>query len=364
MNWLNLYLIVFFFAALLSLILTPLFRKIAIWTNSLDKPAVQNHKNHKMAVPLMGGLAMCSAWLLTILIGIYSPDFLTKQHFPQLIIDNLSGVFEVRNRLIAIVIGGILITLLGFIDDRRGMSAKIKFLGQIVIVTFVVLYGDIKVTLFIHNPAINSVLAILWIVTIINAINFFDNMDGLAVGLASIAFTFFTIAAAIYGHNFIACMGATGIGVTIGFWFYNHSPASIFMGDSGSHFLGYILGVMGALTTYYEQGLTSTHFAVLIPLFVLAIPIFDLLSVIVIRLKLKKPIYIGDNNHISHRFHKMGMSRKNAVLCVHLLSILIGLSILPLLWGDRFTTIVCLIQACVILLLISILQYTTRKHIP
>ena len=133
------------------------------------------------------------------------------------------------------------------------------------------------------------------------------------------------------------------------------------MGDAGSHFLGYSLGVTGALTTYYQKGLTLTPFSVLIPIFVLAIPLFDLLSVVVIRLKTRKPIYIGDNNHISHRFHKMGMSRKNAVLCVHLLSIIIGLSVLPLLWGDNLTTIVCFLQACIILTLVSVLQYIAPK---
>jgi UDP-GlcNAc:undecaprenyl-phosphate GlcNAc-1-phosphate transferase len=94
----------------------------------------------------------------------------------------------------------------------------------------------------------------------------------------------------------------------------------------------------------------------------LAIPLFDLLSVVIIRLKIKKPIYIGDNNHISHRFHKMGMSRKNAVLSVHLLSIIISLSILPLLWGDRLTATVCLLQAFMLLTLVSVLQYTAQKR--
>ena len=361
MNWWSVYLIVFLFATFLSLILTPFFRRIAVWTKTLDKPVAQTHKNHKTATPLMGGFAMCAAWLITLLVGIYSPIFLAKQNFSQLVLDNLSGVFEVKSRLLAILIGGVLITLLGFIDDRKYMSAKFKLLVQIVIVTFVVWYGGIRVTLFIQNPIINIILAVLWITTVINAINFFDNMDGLAVGVAAIAFVFFTIAAIIYSHNFIACLGLVGTGTAIGFWFYNHSPASIFMGDAGSHFLGYILGVTGALTTYYTEGLTITYFSILIPFFVLAIPLFDLLSVVIIRLKIKKPIYVGDNNHISHRFCKMGMSRKNAVLCVHLLSIIVGLSILPLLWGDKLTTAVCLLQVCIILTLVSVLQYTARK---
>ena len=118
-----------------------------------------------------------------------------------------------------------------------------------------------------------------------------------------------------------------------------------------------------ALTTFYQEGFTQTKIintydrCLYLPYL-----FFDLLSVIVIRLKAGKPIYIGDNNHISHRFNKMGMSRKNAVLCVHLLSIIISLSVLPLLWGDILTTVVSIIQALVILILISVLQYTSQKN--
>jgi len=361
MIWWNIYLVVFLFSAFLSLVLTPVFKKVAIWTNTVDKPATQNHKNHKKATPLMGGLAMCISWLITITIGIYAPFFLKIQNLPQVIIDNLSGVFQVENRLVAIMIGAILITVLGFIDDRSGMSAKLKLIGQIVITAFVVIYGELTISLFINIPFINELLAIIWIVTIINAINFFDNMDGLAVGISSIAFLFFTLTSMIFSHYFVACIGAAGFGVTLGFWFYNHTPASIFMGDSGSHFLGYILGIMGTLTTFYQEGFTVTPLSVLVPIFILGIPLFDLISVVIIRMKAGEPIYIGDNNHISHRFNKMGMSRKNAVFSVHLLSIIISLSVLPMLWGGRLTVTVCLLQACIILLLISILQYHTRN---
>ena len=192
---------------------------------------------------------MCLAWLITLLAGIYSPSFLSTQNISYTVIQNLSGVFEVKHRLIAIMVGGILITLLGFADDRKNMSAKLKFLGQAIIIVFVVFYGDIRITLFIANPFLNSLLAVLWILTIVNAINFFDNMDGLAAGVATIAFFFFAITAIIYSHYFIACFGITCAGATIGFWFFNHTPAKIFMGDAGSHFLGYTLGVTGG--SYY-----------------------------------------------------------------------------------------------------------------
>ncbi|MCP4179063.1 MAG: undecaprenyl/decaprenyl-phosphate alpha-N-acetylglucosaminyl 1-phosphate transferase [bacterium] len=338
-----------------------MFKKIAIQINLIDKPSEQSHKKHKTAIPLMGGAAMCTTWCITLLIGILAPSVLPIAQLPQTIMDNLTGIVDVTPKLIIIIIGGILISLLGFIDDKYNMNAKTKFFGQFFIVALVVIFTDIKITLFIQTNIIHMLLSILWIVVIINAINFFDNMDGLAVGIASIAFFFFTTAALIFNHYFVASLGAVGLGTTLGFWFYNHSPASIFMGDSGSHFLGYILGITSAYTTYYQQGITHSYLSVLIPIFIMALPLFDLLSVVIIRLKIKKPIYIGDNNHISHRFCKMGMSRKTSVFCVHLLAVIIGLSVLPLLWGDEKTTIVCFIQACIILILISIVQFTARK---
>ena len=354
--------LIFSFSLIISLVITPLFRKLAIHINLIDKPSEQQHKKHKSAIPLMGGAAMCTTWCITLLLGILSPSALPLDQLPQTIIDNLTGLAEVTPKLIIIIVGGILITLLGFIDDKYNMCAKTKFFGQVIIVALVVIFADIKITLFIQSNIIHMLVTILWIVIIINAINLFDNMDGLAVGISSIAFFFFTAAALIFNHYFVASLGAVGLGTSLGFWFYNHSPASIFMGDSGSHFLGYILGITSAYTTYFQQGITLSYLSVLIPVFIMALPLFDLLSVIAIRLKIRKPIYIGDNNHISHRFCNMGMTRKTSVLCIHILAVIIGLSVLPLLWGDEKTTIVCFIQACTILLLISIIQFAARKE--
>lgn len=361
MNWLFIYLIVFLCSLFFTIILTPVLKKIAISIGLVDIPSQQKHKNHSKVIPLMGGFAMCSGWLITILIGSLAPLIL-KTDTLHYIAGDISGIFITQKRILVIALGALLITLLGFVDDKKAMSAKVKFLGQFLIAVFVVTFADIKVTLFINSIIINWCITVFWILLVVNAVNFFDNMDGLASGIAAIAFFFFMTIAIIFKHYFIASLSATGLGAAAGFWLYNRSPAKIFMGDCGSHFLGYTLAITGALTTYYQQGITQTPLAVLIPVFFLAIPLFDLLSVVVIRIKIHKPIYIGDNNHISHRFNKMGMERKTAVLCVHLLAIIISLSVLPMLWGDIPTTMVCLTQACVILFLISILQYSAKKE--
>ncbi|MCF7792187.1 MAG: undecaprenyl/decaprenyl-phosphate alpha-N-acetylglucosaminyl 1-phosphate transferase [Victivallales bacterium] len=362
MTWWNIYVITIAFSAMLGLILTPIFRKLALLLDVVDKPAIQDHKAHKNVTPLFGGLSMCATWLITLMIGSYTPDFLAFHDFSPQIVNNLAGVFEVRPRLIAIIIGAVLITALGLIDDKTNLSAKVKFAGQLVISMFAVYYGNFRISIFILNPVLSFIVTVMWLLMIINAINFFDNMDGLAVGVAAIAFAFFAITGIIHNNYFVACLNAASLGTAIGFWFYNHSPATIFMGDSGSHFLGYTLGISGAMTTYYKSPLAASPLAILIPVFILSIPLFDFFSVIIIRMTIKEPVYIGDNNHLSHRFCKLGMTRKNAVFLIHLLSVIIGLSVIPLLWGDFFTGLICFIQACLILLLISVIQLTVIRR--
>ncbi len=362
MKWEYIHILILLFSLLLSLILTPIFRGIAIKLEFFDLPLNEAHKKHRKAIPLLGGAAIIISWLLTISAGYLISFFIAPMELSGTLLKNIPGIISVQQPLMLITIGGILIFILGLCDDKKHMSAITKLIFQIIIVALVVIFGEIKISLFIGSPVIGKVITILWILTVINAINIFDNMDGLAVGTASIAFCFFTVTAIIYNHYFVASLGAAGLGASLGFWFYNKAPASIFMGDAGSHFLGYSLGVLSVLVTFYQTGITVSGLSVFIPFFILAIPIFDLVAVIIIRILTKNPIYIGDNNHISHRFNKIGMSRKKAVFAVHLLSITIGLSVLPLLWGDEKTCIISFIQACTLLLLITIIQYSTKNN--
>lgn len=355
--WWNVYLVVFFMATIVSLLLTPLFKEVAQFLGIVDQPRSQRHKQHGKATPLLGGAAMFSAWLATVGFGVMATRFADNPIIAGSIQEAIGGVGHVASRVGFIILGAFLIMLVGLYDDRFHLSARVKLLAQIAVAVIAVSLGGVKISIFIHIPVVSWLISVFWIVLIINAINFFDNMDGLAVGTAAIAFCLFTLTAAMNQQYFVASLGAAAAGATIGFWFFNHYPAVIFMGDSGSHFLGYMLAVCGALVTYYKPGVTSTSFTILIPVFILAIPLFDTVAVTVIRLWKGTPIYLGDHNHISHRFFRMGMSRRRAVFMVHLLALIIGLGVLPLLWGDEATAAVSLIQAVVLLLMISVLQY-------
>ncbi len=357
MVWWQLYSVVFILAAMFSLVFTPVFEKIARHTNFMDKPMEGTHNRHEKATPILGGVAMFVAWAMTISLCILMAFSLKTVKIDESVSQHFSGISFVSGRLVYLFIGALIATITGFIDDYYKLNAKVKFAGQIVAAVIAVWLGEMRITLFIHSEIFSIVISVLWIVTIINALNFLDNMDGLAVGIAAIAMLLLT-AVAIIGHqHFIAALGAVGAGCSIGFWFYNHSPASIFMGDSGSHFLGYTLAVLSAGVSYYVPDQSSTCLTFLIPLFILAIPLFDAVTVVLIRLYYKKPIYIGDHNHISHRFVKMGMSRKRAVLMVHLLTFVVGIGVLPLMWSDIKTSIVILIQALAFMVIVTLLQF-------
>ena len=359
--WQHLYLFVFLLGTILSLGFTPLFQKIAEKTDFMDRPKGEDHKKHAKATPLMGGAAMFSAWILAIILGYVAANAFGSEKVSSDLSDNISGVNYVEGRVFFVCLGAFLATALGLLDDKLALKAGPKFLGQFLIAVVAVSLGGIKISVFFNNPVIIWCLSVFWIMLLINAINFFDNMDGLAVGTVTIAMALFTAVAAMNGQFFIAVFGALTCGVCVGFWFFNHSPATIFMGDSGSHLLGYLLAVMSGSVTYFSRDYSLTRFPILIPLFVLAIPLFDAFSVVAIRLYHHKPIYIGDHNHLSHRFVKMGMSRKRAVQMVHLMALIIGLSVLPLLWGDYKIDMVILSQAMLMLLFMSMIQYAVYQ---
>ena len=342
----------------LSLILTPACQKIAQIFGFLDIPKCEGHKLHAKSTPLLGGVAMYSAWILTILAALAAVTFILPEKAMQDIIAGVAGIKLVLREFAIIILCALAALVMGTYDDKHAMKAHHKLYGQIAIAVATATFGGVHITLFMDLPFLSWFLTVFWIIFIFNATNFFDNMDGLAVGTASIAFLFFTTAAIVNEQYFVACLGACCAGSAIGFWFFNHSPASIFMGDGGSHFLGYMLAVISAKVTYFNPLVSESRLSILIPLFILAGPIFDTLAVVVIRLLNHKPIYVGDHNHISHRFLHMGMSRKRAVLLVHLLCLTAGLGAMPLLWGDEKSCLILIAQGVTILLMLTLIQYS------
>ncbi|MFC1517566.1 glycosyltransferase family 4 protein [Candidatus Margulisiibacteriota bacterium] len=283
------YILAFVVSFLFAIIFTPQLQRFAIKFNIVDNPSAR--KVHKQAIPLLGGLAIFSSFAVALL--------LIAQPFSKVV----QGIF----------LGGTLMILLGLWDDYLGMKPGKKFLGQIFIALVMIFIFGIHSDIFNGDSLdiFDFTLSLIWIVGITNSFNLLDNMDGLSAGIAGIAACFFFLLAAQRGQVDLAITMAILAGSCFGFLKYNFSPASIFMGDMGSMFLGLTLALAGitvqvrSLTQWViAETLPIQNFQIftgLIPLLILGIPIFDTTLVTVLRLTHGKKISDGGKDHSSHR---------------------------------------------------------------
>lgn len=347
---------------LLSLILVPVVKKISFTFGILDHPG--ERKVHSAPKPLMGGLAIYLA-LMAVIWGNIGGLFLFKDHalvlkiFPSLV-EQIPKVVETLPSLGVVLAGGTLVMLIGMIDDIRGVdfSFKLKFIGQIL-ASLILVLGGISIE-FMSNPYINIPLTMLWVVGITNSFNLLDNMDGLSSGVAIIASIIFFIVAVTQGQFFTALILLALAGSILGFFWYNFPSSSIFMGDTGSLFIGFMLGSL-TVTSSYVVSESSSLLPVIMPVIILSVPIFDTLSVIYIRWREGRPIYRGDKNHFSHRLVDLGMTKKQAVLFIYLVTFCVGLAATLLPSLDRVESLIVFAQAVIIFILIVILMIVGKR---
>jgi UDP-GlcNAc:undecaprenyl-phosphate GlcNAc-1-phosphate transferase len=359
-KWWLIYCLVWAVATALSAVLTLGCRHAAPGLGFVDTPMKEAHKLHKRPVPVLGGAGMFLAWFITIGGGLVFSSLGHRLVGTDIRLV-LPGIQTVSLQLAIVVAGAGALVVLGMIDDRWCLDALSKFVGQFCIAGAVACWG-VRLTFFFQSPLITWALTTFWILFVINAINFFDNMDGLAAGTAAIAALLFTVVAAIRGQYFVAVLAAATAGSASGFLLHNRPPASIFMGDAGSHFLGYLLAIIGTLTTFYTPSETPTIAPTLIPFFILGLPILDTFAVVINRLRTGKPIYVGDHTHVSHRFEQMGFSRAQSVFLVYLLTFAIGVSGLCLLWLPLAGVVLTFLQVAAIFAIVSILQYSSMRR--
>ena len=216
-------------------------------------------------------------------------------------------------------------------------------------------YNGIRITLFLGEGMISLFVTVFWILAITNAFNLLDNIDGLSSGIAIIA-SFILFLMCFQGGQILVCLLLViFIGSLLGFLRYNYPPAKLFMGDAGSLFTGYIMSVLIIMSTFYSNGDISL-IPFVAPVLILAVPIYDTLSVICIRIKNRKSIFTGDKNHFSHRLLKLGMSQKQAVLFIYLVSLCLGMAALTLTSTNLKSQFILLLQSCGLLTIIYLLE--------
>jgi len=308
----NVFLAAFLSAFATTLATLPLWRKWCLRTGHVDDPG--HRKIHDEPIALAGGLAVLTGLLVPLLAAVV---LLKLDFIPFSTSGPLAHGFSRRDiQLLAILLGAVAITVLGWLDDKHELRPLPKFAGQVLIALLVASAG-VRVTLFVPNVIFSYAVTVLWLLTVINAFNFMDNMNGLCAGLGAIAAGHFAVIAASEGQYLVALTALLMCGALVGFLPYNFPKAKAFLGDAGSHLTGYLLAVMAILPHFHTSD-NPRPLAVLTPLVVLAVPLLDLAWVVILRWRMGKPFYVGDTNHLSHRLVRAGLSKTTAVLVIWL----------------------------------------------
>jgi UDP-GlcNAc:undecaprenyl-phosphate GlcNAc-1-phosphate transferase len=292
--------IVFITALVFALAGTPLARRIAPRLGIVDHPSAR--KLHVKPVPLMGGAAIYVGVVLALLL--------------------LGNPFR-SSELAGILIGASILALMGLWDDWASLGAGLKLLIQIGAAIVLIISG-----VYVQLPLpreLNFAITIIWVVGITNAMNLLDNMDGLSGGIGAIAAAFFALLAAMNGQVLVGALAAAVLGSCLGFLVYNFNPASIFMGDAGSLFLGFVLAGLGIKLRFHEAPTPLVTW--MIPILVLAVPIFDTTLVTISRLRRGvNPLTTAGKDHTSHRLTRFNLSHKEAVMTLYLVAGVCGMA--------------------------------------
>jgi len=362
---------------LVSLVLAYLVRSWAPRWGLVDQPG--HRKVHARPVPFGGGLAIWAGVVLPLALGqillelwhrspssadgtarlpawLGSVGAFVEPHLPGLLAQSRSLWFFLA--------AGTVLMLLGLVDDVRRLDWRLRIVVELAVAAAVVFVQGWKLTLFVDVPALTNLISVLWIVGLINSINFLDNMDGLAGGVSAIAAGFLAMYMLLVpeGANpqlFVAGFLFLLVGAIAGVWGHNRPPARIFMGDAGSYFIGFCLAVMTILATF--SGPEVPRHSILAPLCVLAVPLYDTVSVICIRLRNGQSPFEGDTNHFSHRLVALGLSKTQAVLTIYLTSAACGLGALVLPQVNAAGAVIVALMIACLLGVIAILEISARR---
>lgn len=386
MIWLCLLLIPL--AMLISLPLTAVMIRLGHRMQTFDSAGVPGQvKAPPRRVPNTGGVAIVWSIITPIAAALCIANYVTVQTDagdPEWVVrltEQLPGIRS-QTPLAWLVLGcALLLHILGLIDDRRPMGPWVKLaIMAIPPAAVVILFPETRLLMMLDahvgGPWLSMAVTVLWFLIVTNALNFMDNMDGLSAGVAAIAAMCFLAATMVQPRPqwFVGAMLALTIGACLGFLVFNFRPrrggregsggARIFMGDGGSLVLGFLLAFLTVRTTYYRgegAALAGGWYGVFMPLIVLAVPIYDFISVCLIRISQGRPPFVGDRQHLSHRLVRLGLSEGSAVGVIYGLTAVTGLSGIVLGSLAPWQAVLVGVQTIVILLLIALFEYSRAR---
>jgi len=326
------FLAAFTLAALVSATLTPLVRLLAFRLGAVSRPGGRHVHRHE--TPRLGGLAICLGFFAP-LVGLFFVQSAVASDFTKDI-----------SKVIGLFAGGAFMCAVGAVDDTRGIRALYKLYAQIAAAMFAFACGfriDVVALPFIGDLSMGAFalpVTVLWIVGIVNAVNLIDGLDGLAAGVVFFASLTNFVVAWLSEGSLPALFMATTMGAIIGFLFYNFNPARIFMGDSGSYFLGYVIATTSLAGAAVKA---STTVSLLVPVVALGVPIFDTLFAMVRRWLERRPIFSPDRGHIHHRLLDMGLTHRRAVLIIYAINVILMLTAIAISLGRSWQVGVALV---------------------
>ena len=326
------YILAFIIALLASFLLTPYVKQLAFKIGAVDKP--DKRKVHTHTMPRLGGLAIFLAFVIAVVCSLH-----------------------ITRDLLGILLGGVWIVLVGILDDKYSLPAKVKLLGQILSACILVAF-DIRIE-WLNNPFggyfyleyLSVPFTIFWVISFINVVNLIDGLDGLAAGVSGIASITIILVAVRQGYYPVATLPAALAGGIFGFIHYNVNPATIFRGDTGSMFIGYML----AAISIFGAVKTAATIALIVPAVALGLPIMDTAFAILRRYSNGKPIFQPDKGHLHHRLLALGLSQKQAVLLMYAISIVLSLGAFILAMANVY------IAAAVIIVIVVAVAFGAKK---
>jgi UDP-GlcNAc:undecaprenyl-phosphate GlcNAc-1-phosphate transferase len=329
----------FLAATFVAAAITPLVRRVAFRIGAVDKPG--DRHVHQHTTPRLGGVAVFIAFLAP-LVALFFVDTGVAV-----------AVKASRTLAVGVLVGGFSMCGLGLVDDIKGLRAIYKLVAQIGAAVFAFSCG-FRIEL-INLPFIGPVemgifalpVTTLWIVGVVNAVNLIDGLDGLAAGVVFFAALTNFVVAYVSDAVFVAALMSCVLGALMGFLFYNFNPARIFMGDSGSYFLGYVLATTSLLGTSQKA---STTVSLLVPIIALGLPIFDTIFAMVRRFLERRPIFSPDKGHLHHRLIEMGFTHRRAVMVLYGVSVLFAMSAIGVSLGRNWQVGIAILGASVVVI--------------
>lgn len=347
-------------SAMVSAVLTACVRRWALRADFVSRPRADRY--NRQVIALGGGIAIFWTIALFVLAGAVLVRFvLAPGHLPFIdasVARHTAGFITKINDLLIILALVLVLHLMGLWDDRKHLGPMFKLAVQFAVALAAAGLADVRVEMFIENKLITTALSAFWIVLMINAFNFLDNMDGTSAGIALIATAVLMAAAVRSGQVFVSAMGLVFIGALLGFLVFNFPPAKIFMGDCGSMVVGFFVALLTLRTTYYNAEADTKLYAVFMPAIVMAVPLYDFFSVTFLRLRQGKSPFVGDTQHFSHRLKRRGLSDRQVALTLYLATLCTGLGAVLLQRADWIGAVLIAAQTLMILCLIGILETT------